>query len=100
MTLPGLETLESGRGLLQRLGSPVAFGDRLPPADQGRQGVAPRPLETRLRRRSRRRLGRGRRRCRRRLLPVLLLLLEGDAVAVAGIALVEDDLEAVSAFNF
>lgn len=88
-TLPGLKTLESRRVL----GSPAANGDGLSPADQGRQRVSPRPLKARLGRRSRRcRRGRGR---RRRLLP-LLLFLEGHAVALAGVAFVENDLQTVS----
>ena len=77
-----------------------AIGDGLPPADERRQRVSPRPLEARvLRRRRRSRRGRRQRRRGRRLL-VPLLLLEGDAVAPAGVALVEDDLKAVSWLNF
>ena len=78
------------------LGTPVAFGDRLPPADQGRQGVAPLSLKSiLLRRRSRRRF-----RGRRLRFLTLLLLLEGHAVAAAGVALVEDDLDTDFRLNF
>ena len=89
--VPGLKTLESEGRFLRRLRSPPAQGDWLPPADEWRQGGAPRPCERggrRPRRRCRRGLGGG-----RGGLLVLLLFLEGRAVAPAGVALVQDDLE-------